>query len=361
MRDYQTDSARCEAFDSHRAHVIRHPTYDVNQRPFIVIWEVTRACDLACLHCRASAMPERSPFELTSEQAHNLIDQVAAFGPPSPLFVLTGGDPLKRSDLRDLISDAASRKLPVALSPSATPLLSGTDLADLKSAGLRAISLSLDGASAEVHDAFRGIDGVFDRTLEAWDAARAAGLKVQINTTVARRNVHELPKIAQMALVRGAFTWSVFFLVPMGRGLSLEQISPRECEDVMHFLYDVGTVIPVKTTEGHHYKRIVIERNLLEHLDVSPQAAGMVGDDYRALRDRLEWTMRPDTRRTPMDVNAGRGFVFISHTGSVHPSGFLPLSAGNVKSTALGELYRNSSALRGATRCSCAQRTLRPL
>jgi len=287
-------------------------------------------------------MPARSPFEVTGEQARDLIDQVAAFGPPSPLFVLTGGDPLKRPDLLDLISYASSRKLPVALSPSATPMLTRTNLVDLKSAGLRAMSLSIDGASAEVHDAFRGIDGVFDRTLEAWDAARATGLKVQINTTVARRNLHELPKIAEMALARGAFTWSVFFLVPMGRGLDLEQISPRECEEVMNFLYDAGTVIPVKTTEGHHYKRVVVERNLLERLGVSPEAAGMVGDDYRELRDRLDWTARPDIRRTPMDVNAGRGFVFISHTGSVHPSGFLPLSAGNVKATPLAELYRHS-------------------
>jgi radical SAM protein len=342
MKQYQSDSAHHEAVDSHRTPVVRHPAYDVNQRPFIVIWEVTRACDLACVHCRASAMPSRNPFEVTGPEAHDLIDQVAAFGPPAPLFVLTGGDPLKRPDLLELISYASSRKLPVALSPSATPLLTRTNLDDLKRAGLRAMSLSVDGASAEVHDAFRGIDGVFDRTLEAWDAARAAGLKVQINTTVARRNVHELPKIAEMALARDAFTWSVFFLVPMGRGLGLEQISPRECEDVMNFLYDVGTVIPVKTTEGHHYKRIVLSRNLLERLDVSPEAAGIVGDDYRTLRDCLDWTARPGTRRTPMDVNAGRGFVFISHTGSVHPSGFLPLSAGNVKCTPLGELYRES-------------------
>ena len=342
----ETNSAHHGAVTSHRTQVIRHPAYDVNQRPFIVIWEVTRACDLACVHCRASAMPSRDPFELVGEQAFDLIDQVAAFGPPAPLFVLTGGDPLKRPDLLDLISHASSRKLPVALSPSGTPLLTRTNLSDLKGAGLRAMSLSVDGASAEMHDAFRGIDGVFDRTLEAWDAARAIGLKVQINTTVARRNLHELPRIAEMALARGAFTWSVFFLVPMGRGLALEQISPRECEDVMNFLYDVGTVIPVKTTEGHHYKRIALSRNLLNRLEVSIEAAGVVGNDYRKLCDCLNWTARPDTRRTPMDVNAGRGFVFISHTGSVHPSGFLPLSAGNVKSNSLGELYRKAPLFR---------------
>src|ERR1700694_1422720 len=139
------------AVNNHRTRVIRHPAYNVNYRPFIVIWEVTRACDLACVLCRASQMPTRSPFEVTGEQARDLIDQIAAFGPPAPLFVLTGGDPLKRPDLLDLLSYASSRKLPVALSPSATPMLTRTNLADLKSAGLRAMSLSIDGASAEVH------------------------------------------------------------------------------------------------------------------------------------------------------------------------------------------------------------------
>ena len=333
---------RYETIGSHQPPIIRHPAYDVGQRPFIVIWEVTRACDLACVHCRASAIPNRNPFELTGSQAHDLIDQVAAFGPPSPLFVLTGGDPLKRSDLPELISYATSRNLPLALSPSATPLLTREKIIELKQAGLVVMSLSIDGASAEVHDAFRGIDGVFDRTLEAWDVAREIGLKVQINTTVARRNVAELPKIAEMARARGAFTWGVFFLVPIGRGSALEQISPRECEDVMHFLYDVGTVIPVKTTEGHHYKRIVLSRTVLEQIGVSPESAGLAGDTYLRLRDSLNWTDRARIRRTPMDVNAGRGFVFVSHTGSVHPSGFLPLSAGNVRRTPLGKLYRES-------------------
>jgi radical SAM protein len=321
---------------------IRHPTYDVNARPFIVIWEVTRACDLACVHCRATATPNRNPFELSHEQGRRLIDQIAAFGPPPPLFVMTGGDPLKRDDLPELIAYAAHRKLPVALSPSATPLLTPKTIAELKAAGLVALSLSVDGASARVHDAFRGIDGVFERTLEAWDAARAIGLKVQINTTVAQRNLDDLPRIAEMVLARGALTWSVFFLVPVGRGLKLEQITPAQCEDVMHFLYDVGTVLPVKTTEGHHYKRVVLQRSVLEHLGVTPEQAGIVGETYRRLSSAHRWEGRGHVRRSPMDVNAGRGFVFVSHTGAVHPSGFLPLAAGNVRINSLAEIYRES-------------------
>lgn len=329
-----------------RAPIVRHPAYDVNQRPFIVIWETTRACDLACVHCRASAQPGRNPLELGTEQAKTLIDQIAAFGPPSPLFVMTGGDPVKRPDLYELVTHAASKKLAVALSPSATPLVTPDVLKNLHDAGLVAISLSVDGATPRTHDAFRRIDGVFDRTMAIWDAARELHLKVQINTTVTRLNLWELPKIAHNVLERTALTWSLFFMVPVGRALSLEQISPRDCEDVMHFLYDVGTVIPAKTTEGHHYKRIVMQRTVLERLGISPEKAGLVGDTYRRLRDELGWEIRPGTRRTPMDVNAGRGFVFISHTGSVHPSGFLPLSAGNVKWRPLQEIYRESPLFR---------------
>lgn len=254
-----------------RAPIVRHPAYDVNQRPFIVIWEVTRACDLACVHCRASAQPTRNPLELDTEQAKALIDQIAAFGPPSPLFVMTGGDPVKRPDLFELVTHAASRKLAVALSPSATPLVTPEVLGKLHNAGLVAISLSVDGASPRTHDAFRRIDGVFDRTMAIWDAAREMHLKVQVNTTVTRLNLWELPKIAHNVLERTALTWSLFFMVPVGRALSLEEISPRECEDVMHFLYDVGTVIPAKTTEGHHYKRIVMQRTVSSSLGSRPR------------------------------------------------------------------------------------------
>jgi radical SAM protein len=322
---------------------IRHPAFDVAERPFIVIWETTRACDLACAHCRAEAVPSRNPEELSTEEGRALIDEVAAFGTPSPLLILTGGDPMKRPDLKELIAYAASRHVPVALSPSGTSLLTPGVISELRAAGLKAMSLSVDGADPAIHDAFRGVSGVFARTMKAWEAARKCGLKLQINTTVASLNLMELPKIAYQVHERGAMTWSVFPLVPMGRGSGLERISAQACEDLMNFLYDVGTVISVKTTEGHHFKRVFLERTILERRGIAHDQVMPLGPAYHALRAALEpWPAGSHARRTPMDINAGRGFVFISHTGSVHPSGFLPVSAGNVHQEKLGEIYRES-------------------
>jgi radical SAM protein len=328
----------------HAPPPIRRPKFDVAQRPFIVIWEMTRACDLACAHCRAEAMPWRDPRELSTAEARGLIDEIAALGPPPPLFVLTGGDPMKRPDLADLIAYAAGRGLPVSFSPSVTPLLTPSSIADLKARGLKALSLSLDGASPKTHDAFRGIAGVFDRTMELWQAARASGLKVQINTTVALCNLADLPAIARLVLERDAMLWSAFFLVPIGRGIALEQLSPEQCEDVMHFLCDLGRAIRVKTTEGHHFRRIVAQRTVLERLGLAPETVVRLGPTYRALRAALgPWPSARRQPRSPMDVNAGRGFVFVSHVGTVHGSGFLPLAAGNVREQTLSRIYRESA------------------
>lgn len=320
--------------------MIRHPRYDVAERPFIVIWEVTRACDLACLHCRADAIPLRDPFELTTDEARDLIDEIAAFGKPSPLFVITGGDPIKRKDLHEIVTYAAGRGLAVALSPSATELVTRQRLERLHDAGLKVISLSLDGSCAPIHDAFRGFPGIFDRTLALLEIANEIGLRVQINTTVTRHNVEDLAAVARLLRERSVFLWSVFFLVPTGRGRFLEQITADECEAVMHFLYDVGNVIPVKTTEGHHFKRIVVQRDSFEPFTPGPL--------YRRLEHALgaDWPAADRTRRPPMDVNAGRGFVFVSHRGDVCPSGFLPLSAGNVRSESLRDIYRDSDLFR---------------
>jgi AdoMet-dependent heme synthase len=328
-------------------HPIRHPAIDVSQRPFMVIWEVTRACDLACRHCRAEAAPHPHRDELTTDEARALIDQVAAFGSPPPLFILTGGDPIKRPDLLSLIEYATTRRLPVALSPSATPRLTSQAIAGARAAGAVALSLSLDGDSRATHDAFRGVSGVFDRTLDAWDAALRCGLKMQINTTVTGGNVMALPGIARLVRERGAMAWSVFFLVPVGRGEGLPQITPAECEDVLHFLYDVGAALPLKTTEGHHFKRVVLQRTILERRGITPDSVLALGPLYHALKTMLgPWPPGSGRRRSPMDVNAGRGFVFVSHTGSVHPSGFMPLPAGNVRRRPLGEIYRDSPLLR---------------
>jgi len=304
---------------------------------------MTRACDLACQHCRAEAQPLRNPLELNTREARSLIDEVASFGAPHPLFVMTGGDLLKRPDLTELVAYAAGRHLPVAFSPSATPLLTRGVITELKAAGLKALSLSVDGSGPEIHDAFRGIDGVFERTMAAWETAREFGIKVQINTTVSRLNLFDLPRMAHIVRERGAMVWSGFMLVPVGRGAALQQLCADECEDVMNFLYDVGNAIPAKTTEGHHFRRVVLQRTILERRGLAPESTLRLGPTYRTLRAALEpWPSQAHGRRSPMDINAGRGFVFVSHIGTVHPSGFMPIPAGNVRVQTLTEIYRQS-------------------
>jgi MoaA/NifB/PqqE/SkfB family radical SAM enzyme len=197
---------------------VRQARIDLRQQPFMVFWEVTRACDLVCRHCRAEAQPMRHPAELSLPEVLRVLDDLA---PARPLLVLTGGDCFKRADLEDIARAAVERRIPVAISPSPTPLVTRERLVRLYEVGVRAASLSLDGASPETYDTFRGVPGTFETALRIWGWFREIGYKVQINTTVTRLNVRELPAIARMVLERGAMTWSVFFLVRTGRGRAL--------------------------------------------------------------------------------------------------------------------------------------------
>ncbi|MGE7387163.1 TIGR04053 family radical SAM/SPASM domain-containing protein [Streptomyces sp. NPDC004126] len=323
--------------------VVRTPRHDVAERPFLVIWEATRACALACLHCRAEAQTARDPRELDGDGARRVMDQTAAFGRPAPLFVITGGDPFQRPDLTDLIAYGTSLGLRVAVSPSGTPTLTRENLLAVRDAGAVALSLSLDGSTPELHDSFRGVPGVWERTLEGWRAARDIGLRVQVNTTVSRRSLEDLADIAALVRREGAMLWSGFLLVPAGRAQQLESLTAEETEDVLHFLYDCGAVLAAKTTEGHHFRRVVLQRTILEARGERP----VLGPLYERLHARagrlgLFDGDRRTVRRPPLDVSSGRGFVFVSHTGEVHPSGFLPLSAGSVKDRPLPEIYRRA-------------------
>ena len=330
---------------------VRVPKRDVAERPFIVIWEATQACPLACLHCRASARPNRDRGELDTDEAVRLMAQVAEFGRPAPLFVITGGDPFQRPDLETLVRRGTELGLPVSVSPSGTPTLTAAALAGLHRAGARAVSLSLDAAEASGHDGFRGVPGVYDLTLRAWRDAVETGLKVQINTTVTRDNVLDLPRIAAQVRDRGAMLWSVFFLVPTGRGRALRSLDAAETEDVLNALYDLGENVPVKTTEAHHFRRVCLQRAVLTQRGEDPVRALGLGPLYRRLRqllDKLALTDRPRRpRRPPLRVSAGNGFVFVSHLGDVHPSGFLPVPAGNVRDRSLVDLYRTSELFTG--------------
>jgi radical SAM protein len=308
-------------------------TTDFNERPFIAIWEVTQACDLACVHCRASAQPDRSPMELSTEEGKELIDQIAAL--KVPVFVLTGGDPIKRPDLFELIWYARSVGVRVSLTPSATPLLTREVIMRLKEAGLARLAVSMDGASAETHDAFRGMSGSFARTLDAVRWSNEVGLPVQINTTFSRRNIGEIDDIVALMEKLNITLWSVFFLVPTGRGKLNDLLSAEEFEAVFAKVHSLSKTasFDIKTTEAQHYRRFLLQQRVAER---------MLGMDVSSPQGRTVDAIG----RAPRGLNDGKGFVFISHKGEVFPSGFLPLSAGSIREQGLATIYRDSALFR---------------
>lgn len=329
--------------------LIRQPKYDLNDRPFMIIWETTNACDLACRHCRAEAIPENDPLSLSFEEAKRLLEQVESFGRPRPIFIFTGGDPFKRKDLFDLLAYGNELGLAMAVSPSGTPLLNEANLRRVKENGGKAISLSIDGSTPARHDDFRQVPGSFALTTSGWQTAQKIGLKLQLNTTVTRYNLEDLPEIFRLVLEYGAMTWSLFFLVPTGRGKAEDEISPAEYEAVMHFLYDCSKYISAKTTEGHHYKRVVLQRSILDEKGLQVEDYFDLHPIYFQLRQALEKIVtaygvspKETIHRTPMHINAGNGFVFVSRRGEVFPSGFMPISVGNVREKSLVEIYQEA-------------------
>ncbi len=321
---------------------------DFNERPFTVVWETTRACDLACLHCRAEARALRDPSELTFAQAQALIQDVKAFGVPHPIFVLTGGDPAKRPDIFDIIKYARSEGLRVAMTPSATPLVTRDMVRRFAEAGLVRLAVSLDGKDAVAHDGFRGIGGSFERTLKILDWCREFDLESQIHTTVTRHVLGDLPAIARMIAERNIKLWALFLLIAVGRAARPEirrlNVNGREIESLFHWLYDLAKSAPFDVTprEGYHYRRVLLQRRAAE--------LAMPVEQFLAEARDMSWTpseVAPSGKgtkilRAPLGVNDGRGVVFISHTGDVQPSGFLNLVGGNIRSQSLADIYRSS-------------------
>ncbi len=304
---------------------------DFDQAPFTIAWEVTRACAFACKHCRADAQHTRDPNELTTEEAYQLIDRFAEFG--NPILIFTGGDPMMRRDLFDLISYAAEKGLRCSLTPTATALPTVERLQKAKEAGIRRIALSLDASTAEVHDEFRQVKGSWERTMRILNNAKEVGLSVQVNTTVTTFNVDLLPDMVPFIEQVAAVQWSVFFLVPTGRAQARWLISPERHEEVFHWLYDLSKVAPfdIKSTAAPMYRRVAIERKKAE-LDPDEQVTFQgAGFQYA---DGLN--------RPTKGVNDGNGFLFISHVGEIMPSGFLPVSAGDVHTDDVVDVYRNS-------------------
>ncbi|WP_167879960.1 radical SAM protein [Halorhabdus rudnickae] len=302
---------------SDSGHPGGHPgTRNYDERPLIVTWEVTQACELECDHCRAEAQPDRDPAELSTAEGQAFIDSIADFGHPQPILVFSGGDPLERPDLLELLDHADDRDVTTAVTPAPTENLTGDVIGQLADTGVERIALSLDGATPQTHDEFRGEEGSFTRVEQAARQAREAGMEIQINTTVTANTVEDLPEIADMVEEFDAAMWEVFFLVPIGRGEELAQLDPERTVEVMEWLYRRGREASYRviTVESPHYRRVADELERRES-----------GEGVRVGSTR-----------------AGKGFVFVSYEGEVYPSGFLPESAGNVTERSLVDIYRNA-------------------
>jgi radical SAM protein len=319
-----------------------------DETPFLAIWEVTQSCDLACKHCRAAAQPIAHPDELTNAEGKALIDQIAAMG--VPIFVFTGGDPMKRADVFELIRYAADKGVQVALTPSATPLLTREAIFKLKEAGLVRLGISLDGSTPEIHDTFRGLPGAYARTIQAIEWANEAGIPIQVHTTISRHNAHDLDSLCALFERLAIVMWNVFFLVPVGRGQLGDLLNGEDFERVFGKIYELSHRVnfQIKTTEAMHYRRYLLQHNLEERRvshEMKP-GHGHPGSARPAAEyepgaptaDAHTRTASWATRR----VNDGKGFLFVSHVGNVYPSGFLPIHAGNIRETPLSEIYRNA-------------------
>jgi len=327
-----------------------HRSWPFEEKPLLVFWETTKACMLACKHCRASAILEPLPGELSHEEALRLLDDMAGFGKPLPILVFTGGDPLMRKDIWSLVERAKELGFRVALAPAVSPLLSDSAIKRMVEYGVDGVSISIDGARPETHDSIRGIPGVFKRSLEVVRKMIDAGLRVQINTAVMRDNVLELPDMVKLLKELGVNTWEVFYLIPVGRAQRELDLTPQEWEDVSHFLYEASKYgIVVRTTEGPMFRRVAVTRRLLELNGLNPDEVLRPGELFQRLVARLRELLgeahgRPLASTT--GTRDGKGILFISHDGIVYPSGFMPYPVGSVRTQNIVDIYRNNVVLR---------------
>ena len=308
---------------------------DFGRSPFLVIWEMTQACDLACRHCRADAQPDRNDGELTTVEAKRLMDRMKDFG--NPLFILTGGDPLKRPDTVELVEYGNSIGLRMAMTPSGTPLMTPEVLASLADAGLSRLAVSLDGSTADIHDRFRGVSGSWEWTVRMIRAARELGLSTQVNTSVGRHNVDDFEQLIARMEELGISLWSVFFLVPTGRASKDDLAGPEEFEALFQRMYTLSRTasFDIKSTAAPHYRRVILQRQVEERNSGTREAAPT------PLTPGIGFSLRDGVGRAK-GVNDGDGLLFISHTGEIYPSGFLPVSAGNIRSHDPVEVYRTN-------------------
>jgi AdoMet-dependent heme synthase len=315
------------------------PPIDFDRAPFLVIWETTQACDLACKHCRAEAQPDRHPDELTTEEARAMLRDVRRFGPV--IFVFSGGDALKRPDIVELVAYGHELGLRMAITPATTPLATREILQQLKDAGLARLAVSLDGSHAGIHDEFRQVDGSFEHGLRILRTSQEIGLSTQVNTVVARHNLDDFENLIRLMTEVGIVFWEVFFLVPMGRAKPEDVASADAFEVVFNRLYDLSATAPfdIKATAAPQYSRVVLQRKVAE------RRSGLRDESSDVLTDGAALSMADGIGRA-RNVNDGDGFMFVSHTGDIFPSGFLPVAAGNVRTDDLVGVYRDSDLFR---------------
>lgn len=294
-----------------------------DESPRRVYWELTRACALACRHCRAEALHQRLPDELNTEEVFAVLDSLAT-ARPVPAVVLTGGDPLERPDFWEILDHAKKVGLHVDVAPSATPRLTREVILELGSKGVGAMSLSLDGATPETHDRLRGIPGCYDMTMTAAEHVAEAGIPLQVNTLVTADTLAEMPAIGELVKTMHAKRWSLFFLVTTGRGSSLPQITPAQAEELLQWVVGLGRSggFVVSATEAPMVRRVILE------------AKGQ----------------GPDAAVAGAGMRDGNGILFLSYRGDAMPSGFLPLVIGNVRETDPLTLYRDSPVMQGLRR-----------
>lgn len=317
-------------------------SYNFDTKPLLIFWETTKACDLSCKHCRASAMTEPLPDEMNLSQSMDFVRSLTEFGKPYPVLIVTGGNMLMKTGIEKILELAKELEIPTSVSPSATHLLSEETFQMLDKRGVVSMSLSLDGSDPETHDWLRGFSGTFDDTIGLIKQAVSSNLTLQINTAVIQRNVMQLPRILKLLLENAVKTWEVFFLIKTGRGMDREDLSPFEYEEVNQWLAFASRYgVRIRTVESPIFRRIV-----------SQNAEGTVysgGELYSKLvRETKELLGEPKEQLKSHVVGTrdGKGIVFVAHNGDVTPSGFLPVVVDNIKKRTLSKIYRENDVFK---------------